>query len=68
MPQHFTLSKALRVTRALRLAVERLEINNCEGEEDDHIHTLKCEIARMYEIPAVRAAMDAEDADPENVK
>lgn len=62
MPQHFTFAKALRVTRALKIAVERMELNNYAGEEDEHIEDVRVALGQMLAIPAVRAAINKEES------
>lgn len=53
---------ALELVEALQSAVERLELNNCEGEESPFIAKAGGALARLYALPGVRAAVDAKES------
>lgn len=57
-----TPETALELVDALRASVDRLELNDCEGEEAPFIAQAEAALARLYALPGIRAAVDARES------
>lgn len=54
----FPVSHLVEIANALQDAKERLELNDCQGDESDYIGAIQEALARIYAAPGLLALID----------